>query len=63
MDDSNIFPRSCRMMANRSRSIDLLYLGRETAWQPVEGQVPDPDPRDVVDVDDGDDYDYDDGDD
>lgn len=45
------------MMANRSRSIDLLYLGRETAWQPAEGDVPDPDPRDVVDGDDDDDDD------
>lgn len=33
-------------------SLDIVYLGRETAWQPAEGMVPGPDPRDIVDAQD-----------
>lgn len=36
--------------AKNGRYIDLVYLGRETTWQPAEGQVPGPDPRDVYEV-------------
>lgn len=28
-----------------SYSIDLVYLGRTTSWQPAEGKVPDPAPE------------------
>jgi len=38
----------------------MVYFGRETAWQPVEGKVPGPDERQVIDIDDADADDADD---
>ena len=33
-------------------SIDTIYVGRITSWQPDEGDVPGPDPRDIVNIED-----------
>lgn len=45
-------------LTNDPHSLDLIYFGRETAWQPAEGQLPGPDPRHVAN-DDGADEDED----
>ncbi|KAK5103830.1 hypothetical protein LTS08_003252 [Lithohypha guttulata] len=34
--------------AKNGRYIDTVYLGRETAWQPAEGTLPEPEPRNEV---------------
>lgn len=35
----------------------MVYFGRETAWQPAEGQVPGPETRQIVNADDADEED------
>jgi len=59
-EDSKRFvlpPTHCLLTTH---SLDLVYFGRETAWQPAEGLVPGPDPRHRLKNDDADE-DEDDG--
>lgn len=49
MEDSKCwFPRVKQRNTNKHDSLDMVYFGRETAWQPTEGTVPGPDPRHKV---------------